>query len=92
LIKRPERPILRAVRALAAFLAVTAIFVAINALGAGVLFVLFRGLQLAAPAAADMPWVVYPLGIAGLAFSLWLTYKALAFIERLPRGRARGRA
>lgn len=80
-------------RALLGFAVINAFFVAMNAFGAVLLYALFKGGQFVAPSAIEHPWVSYPLGIAGLAVTLWLSFKSVRFIERrLARLPARGRA
>ena len=78
-------------RAIFGFFAVTGIFVGINAIAAGVLFVLFKGLQ----AAGLEQYAVLRIaaGIAGVAFSIWVSAGIYRLIDRgLARRRVRARA
>lgn len=78
-------------RAIAAFLAVTGIFVAINAVAAGVLLALFKGLQ--AAGLEQYAFLRLVIGLAGIAFSVWICAVIYRLIDRrLAQRRARARA
>jgi hypothetical protein len=84
---------LRAVRALVAWLAVNAFFVAINVVAAGLIFGLFALGKMLVPDLMDEPLLVIPLGLAGVAGAIWLAYISVRALNARPlRGRGRGRA
>lgn len=78
-------------RSIAAFLTVTALFVGINAACAGALLAAFTLGKWLVPDLMEVRWVVVPLALACVAGTLWLSFKATAFISRrLSQGPARG--
>lgn len=80
-------------RSVLQFLAITALFVGINVLAAGLLFGAFRAGQVLAPGLMESAWFVYPLGFAMVALTLWVVARLLRAIPRLlSRDRARARA
>jgi hypothetical protein len=80
------------VKSVAAFIAVNLFFVALNALGAAILFGLFRLGQQLTPELMEQPFFVYPLGLVGIGATIWCAIKAVQIIgRRLSRGPARGR-
>lgn len=80
------------VKSVVAWFVVSAALVAINVFCAGVIFAFLKALQILAPGLAEEPWATYPVGIAGLALSLWLVFKAYRISEKLLQGRGRARA
>ena len=78
-------------KAVAAFCAVNLFFVALNVLGAGILFGLFRLGQVLVPGLMNEPSVVLPLGILGVATTIWCAYKAMHLMGRRVQGRGPGR-
>lgn len=88
----PHGCILPAVKSALAFLAINVFFVAVNALGAAVLFGFFRLGQAISPQLMEEPAVVIPLGLLGIGATLACAAKAMSVIDRrLARGPARAR-
>lgn len=78
-------------KSVAEFVLLNAVFIAMNLLGAGILLGLFKAGQAISPALMEQPLFTYPLGLAGIALTLWLSFRGMRFIVRVPRPyRARG--
>lgn len=77
-------------RAILSFVAVNALFVAINLVAAGVMWALGALLLMAAPGARDwlLPWVA--IGIAGIAASLWFAQRVIGRSRARSPDHARG--
>lgn len=80
-------------RSVLAWLAVSLFFVAINALGAALIYALFALGQRLVPSLMDEPLFVMPLGMAGVTGAVWVAIIAVRELNaRQRRAPARGRA
>lgn len=79
------------VKAIAAWLAVSSLFVSINALAAALMFGLWKLAEHLDPQLVTLWWVVLPLGAIGVALSIWACWFGLRTLERMVNARPRQR-
>ena len=69
-------------RSILGLLMVTTFFVAINAIGAGIFYVVFKFGLWVVPGLMESPLFVYPLGLLALGATLLIAYWSVRFINR----------